>query len=340
MKVCIISGFAVETIAPLHPSYSGLEWMVGVLGMELAREHEVTVIATEGSKIPNCEVVEVIKPHWSREAEKVAFERYKHLLPQFDAIIDSTHWKDSWAAKKENPSLPFIFWYHDWFNTSSPCPVEAVHVAPSKAHAEHLSKYLGKVHTIHHGIPVEHFPFRKDRDEFLLYLGRITPYKGVHEAIKIAKETNHHLIIAGEDHNVEDPDYVWAVMKACQRCRFEYLGRIDLKTKLDLLSRAKALVYPLLPPYMGVFELILAESLACGAPVIVTDRGSPKEVVKHGETGFVVEKPDDMIKAVKEVEEIDPKACRKWVEENFSSRVMAKRFNSLTKSIAYGNQTW
>lgn len=330
MRICIISGFAIETVAPLHPSYAGLEFVVGNLGMELGKEHNVTTIAAEGSKVPNCKVIEVVKPHWSREIEKVAFEKYKDLLPQFDVIIDHTHWKDSWILKKEHPSLPMIFAYHDWFNCSSPCPVKVTHVAPSKAHADHLSRYLGHVHVIHHGIPVELYPFKEEKDDFLLYLGRIAPYKGAHIAIELAEKVGMHLKIAGMDIHTEDPDYIWWVMKKAQERGFDYLGMVDLRTKLKLLSKAKAVVLPYTEPYRCVFDLVQVEAMACGTPVVIADRDSAEhEIIVDGKTGFICKSESDFLDALSKIDEIRPKDCRKHVEKHFSSERMAKDFSKL-----------
>lgn len=50
---------------------------------------------------------------------------------------------------------------------------------------------------IHNGLPVEEFPFCKDKGEYLVSLAMISPVKGIHNAIVIAKHSNHKLIIIG-----------------------------------------------------------------------------------------------------------------------------------------------
>jgi len=96
----------------------------------------------------------------------------------------------------------------------------------------------------------------------------------------------------------------------------EIIGQVDVRTKARLIKDAKCLLYPIQWP--EPFGLVMAEAMACGTPVVAIRNGSVPEVIVDGKTGFIVNSVDEMVEAVKHVDEIDPKDCRAWVAERFS----------------------
>src|SRR5207253_11414287 len=101
------------------------------------------------------------------------------------------------------------------------------------------------------------------------------------------------------------------------------LMELEHEEKADLLSRAKAVLFPI--DWDEPFGLVMTEAMACGTPVIATPRGSVPEIVVDGETGFIVpvdEYPRRAAEALERVKEIDPHACRRRVEERFSKEAM------------------
>jgi glycosyltransferase involved in cell wall biosynthesis len=103
-----------------------------------------------------------------------------------------------------------------------------------------------------------------------------------------------------------------------------YLGEVDFKTKVEYLSRAKALLYPV--QYEEFFGLALVEALATGTPVIGFPRGFVAEIVKDGITGYFVRSSEEMCKAMKRVDELNRRECRRDAEERFSSRAMTEKY--------------
>ena len=185
-----------------------------------------------------------------------------------------------------------------------------VFVCPSNAHAEHVSLMASRpVKTIYHGIPIEEYPFKEEKKDYLLFLGRMSPYKGADRAIKIAKEAGENLIIAGMDENVESRDYVFNVMKKANENGFSYLGKVSLEKKLELLADAKVVLLPYREEYMGVFEIVFVEAMSCMTPVITTRLGSAEEeIIIDGETGFLVE--NDFQSAINRLDEVSNEQCR------------------------------
>nr|QBN22288.1 glycosyltransferase [uncultured bacterium] len=201
--------------------------------------------------------------------------------------------------------------HHDWNPLDLNDIVADEFVCPSHAHAEHVSLMASRpVKTVHHGIPIEEYPFKEEKKDYLLFLGRMSPYKGADRAVEIAKEVGEELIVAGMDENVESQDYVFKVMKKANEYGFSYLGKVSLEKKLELLADAKAVLLPYRREYMGVFEIIFVEAMACMTPVITTRLGSAEEeVIKDGETGFLVER--DFQSAIGRLDEIENEQCRK-----------------------------
>jgi glycosyltransferase involved in cell wall biosynthesis len=105
------------------------------------------------------------------------------------------------------------------------------------------------------------------------------------------------------------------------------LGEITLREKVDLLAGARAVLFPI--DWDEPFGLVMTEAMACGTPVIATPRGSVPEVVADGQTGFVVgveDYADRAADALGRIDQIDPAACRSWVEERFSKQVMVEGY--------------
>ena len=81
------------------------------------------------------------------------------------------------------------------------------------------------------------------------------------------------------------------------------------------------------------FGLSVVEALACGTPVIASNRGSMPELIDHGVTGFLVDSMDDAVEAIGRIGEIDRAACRAALAARFSVDRMADRYLDLYRSL-------
>jgi glycosyltransferase involved in cell wall biosynthesis len=199
-------------------------------------------------------------------------------------------------------------------------------VAISEADRRHDLRYAA---TIHHGIRPEDFPFEPHGGEDLLFFGRIHPDKGVAEAITAARRADRRLIMAGI---VQDQEYHHAcVAPAIDNRSVVYLGPVGGATRVKTLGSARALLH--LINFNEPFGLSVVEALACGTPVIANDRGSMRELIDHGVTGFLVNSIDDAVAAIGRIGEIDRVACRAAVIARFSVERMADRYLELYRSL-------
>ncbi|MHB8870433.1 MAG: glycosyltransferase [Thermoleophilia bacterium] len=180
--------------------------------------------------------------------------------------------------------------------------------------------------TVHHGIDLAGFTFRPTAGEYLLFFGRIHPDKGAHEAIQIARQTGRRLIMAGV---IQDEAYFRTQVEPhLDGDRVTYVGSADPARRDELLGGALALLHPI--AFDEPFGLSVVEAMACGTPVVAFERGSMREVIADGETGFLVESVEEAVGVigaagaggdggtVGSLAAIDRSACRRWVEEHFS----------------------
>ena len=183
--------------------------------------------------------------------------------------------------------------------------------------------------TIHHGIRPEDFPFDPFGGDDLLFFGRIHPDKGTAEAITAANRAGRRLIIAGIVQDAEYHDK--CVIPAVANGTAVWLGAVGGAERAKVLGSARALLH--LINFNEPFGLSVVEALACGTPVIANDRGSMRELIDHGVTGFLVDSVDAAVDAIGRIGEIDRAACRAAVSKRFTVDRMADRYLDLYRSL-------
>ncbi len=188
---------------------------------------------------------------------------------------------------------------------------------------------LDYIATIYHGIPVADYPFCNDPDDYLLFLGRIHPDKGTHEAIKVAQRAGARLIIAGI---VQDEKYFEEMVAPyVNGDQIRYIGPVGMPEKGELLGRARALLH--LIAFDEPFGLSVVEAMACGTPVVAIERGSMRELIGDAKTGFLVANSDEAANKVHSIDRIDRGTCRAWVEEHFTQQRMVEEYLRVYRMI-------
>lgn len=188
--------------------------------------------------------------------------------------------------------------------------------------------------TVYHGIKMEEFQFEPHPSDYLLFFGRIHPDKGVHEAIKIAKHCEKHLIIAGI---IQDQSYYEKhVEPMLQKNKIEYIGSVGPEKRNRLLGNASVLLHPI--HFEEPFGLSVVESMACGTPVIAFNRGSMPELIKDGYNGYLVNNVDEAVDAINDLSNIRRIDCRTHVEQNFTIDRMANEYEKVYRKILTQNE--
>jgi glycosyltransferase involved in cell wall biosynthesis len=165
-----------------------------------------------------------------------------------------------------------------------------------------------------------------EKEPYLLCLARITPDKGQHLAIEVARRAGMRLVLAGKVEGIPAATNYFEqfIAPAVDGDRVVHLDNVAGEAKARLLARARALLAPL--QWEEPFGLAMVEAMASGTPVIALRRGAAPELVAEGRTGFVVDDTDGMVAAVRSVAGIDPWACAELARERFSPAAMASAY--------------
>ena len=186
--------------------------------------------------------------------------------------------------------------------------------------------------TIHHGIPVDDFPFDPEGSDDLLFFGRMHPDKGAAEAVQVARETGRRLVMCGI---VQDEGYFERTVEPfVDGDRIVYRGAVGGEDRTRALGSARALLH--LIGFDEPFGLSVVEAMACGTPVIAFNRGSMPELIDDGVTGFLVDTVEQAVEAVARVDQLDRAACRRAVEARFSVARMADAYLRLYRRLLDG----
>jgi glycosyltransferase involved in cell wall biosynthesis len=192
-------------------------------------------------------------------------------------------------------------------------------------------RHAGWIGTVYHGLPAQLLRFQDRPGEYLAFLGRVSPEKGLDRAIAIATACGVRLRVAAKV-DPADRDYFAADIQPLLDNPFvEFIGEIGEDDKSDFLGGARALLFPINWP--EPFGLVLIEALACGLPVVAFNNGSVPEIIEDGVTGFVVNTVDEAVAATRRISAISRRACRAAFERRFSASRMASDYVRLYEQL-------
>ena len=173
------------------------------------------------------------------------------------------------------------------------------------------------------GIDLSVYQFCSEPKQQLAWLGRISPEKGLEDALAVANSTNISLKIMGK---IQDESYWQKIQQDYPNAPFEYLGFLSTKEMQQVVRQCRALI--MTPRWVEAFGNVAIEALACGVPVISYSRGGPASIIQDGETGFLVE-PDSvagLIEATKRLDRINRQACRDTAQKVFFLELLGELF--------------
>jgi glycosyltransferase involved in cell wall biosynthesis len=271
------------------------------------------------------------------DAEYDALMRYKDQLCAFDIIHTHDWFGLHYKLKVENPKLNICHTHHghlavDWWKTSSPpFPLNMFAISDFMNVEQKSVGFPSR--TVYNGVDMNKYGYKEAKGTRLLFVGRVDTFKRPEIAIQVAKRLGMGLdIVAGTF--VQSDEFMRAIKSECDGEKIRWIEDPSQEEKVRLMQEAMVLISP---GKMGEpFGLMNAEAMACGTPVICSDDGAQREVVKHGVTGFVCKEIEDMVDAVFHVEEIKPDVCRKHVQDNFSREVMATNYLNAYSDIIAG----
>lgn len=186
--------------------------------------------------------------------------------------------------------------------------------------------------TVPHGLPPDLHTFvPRGRGDYLAFLGRMSPEKGVERAIAIAKGSGVRLKIAAKIDDANAVYYREVIQPLLRGSHVEYVGEINDADKSEFLGNAIALLFPI--DWPEPFGLVMIEAMACGTPVITFDRGSVPEVIEDGVSGLIVRDDDGAVAAVPIAASLDRRRVRQAFERRFTVMTMAKNYLALYERL-------
>jgi glycosyltransferase involved in cell wall biosynthesis len=344
-----------EAVPPF--GYGGTERVVSTLTEELVRRgHDVTLFASADSQTSARLVPIVSQSLWHHEppcndfaAHRAAiFGTILREIDQFDVV--HSHLDHHGFRLAGAPGRPMVTTLHGRLDLPHLFPTyqafaELPLVSISEAQRRPLLRANWQA-TVHHGIDLDAFKFVPAVGRYLAFLGRISPDKGLHIAIRVARRAGMPLMIAARPPLpfANDPEarrdreyYEQVVQPLLHEPGVELIGQVGGADKETFLGEAAALVFPIRWP--EPFGLVMPEALACGTPVIAFREGSVPEILAHGVTGFIGHVEDDLVAAVERIDEIDRARCRLEVEMRFSPAAMAERYEAVFERLLEGSST-
>ncbi len=201
-----------------------------------------------------------------------------------------------------------------------------------------LAPNLNYVATVYNGVNVASFTVLPSPGDYLIVLGRMSPDKGIHLAIRVAQQSGRRLVLAGIVPAENQAYFEQQVQPHLKAGSVEFVGPVDHAQKNHWLSRAYASLH--LVTYEEAFGLTMTESMACGTPVIAVHRGSVPEVVEDGQTGFVIPVGGDdaVVEAARQalvrVDALDRQQVRATVQRRFDTERMVEGYERTYKTIS------
>lgn len=188
--------------------------------------------------------------------------------------------------------------------------------------------------TVYHGLPLSSYRVCPQPGDYLAFLGRASPEKGLHSAIEIARRAGWPIRIAAKVDAVDQSYFDSRVRPLLHLPGVEFIGEIGESEKNAFLGNARALLFPI--DWPEPFGLVMIEAMACGTPVIAYPCGAVPEVLEDGVTGFVVDGIEAAVAAVERTAELDRRACRASFERRFSARRMATDYLEVYRRLLHG----
>lgn len=321
------------------PGYGGIEWVVAALADGfVGLGHDVTLFASAGSHT-RAELVSFFDPAPGPSQIGVTYLEAVHALgayelaDRFDVVHDHSGFVGLTLATRS--AVPVVHTVHGPLN---PDAVRFYEMLGDRVHLIGISDaqmrpgpHLNWAGRVHNGIPLDHYPFREEKEDFLLFVGRVNREKGPEIAVEVAKRVGMPLVMVAAMKEQFERDYWRDEVEPCLTGSERILGEVSNGEKAAWMGRARAVLFPIQWP--EPFGLVMTESMACGTPVIAFAQGAAPEVIADGVTGFLVETIDQMCEAVGRIGEIDPNACRALVAERFSAEVMVRGYEAAFERV-------
>ncbi len=349
---------------PVGPLGSGLGGGVELTVTNLARVltargHRVAIAAPAGSKLPNDSPIELVQisGEWQLPAQTQSrsvpiitgsalskmWNHARQVQPQYDLLVNFAY---DWLPFYLTPFFDTPIAHFVSMGSLSDAIDEAI-AHTSKQYPETLGAYtrsqantftqtaVEQWQILGSGIDLEQYDYCDRPNDALAWVGRISPEKGLEDAVTAAVIADRPLKVFGK---LENPTYWQSVQQLIAEApvQIDYCGFLSTAELQKALGQSQALLVT--PHWIEAFGIVAIEALACGVPVIAYRQGGPAETVRNGKTGWLVDPGDvnGLAKAIARIAQIDRRQCRHAAETTYSLTAWGDRFEQWFYKILSG----
>jgi UDP-glucose:tetrahydrobiopterin glucosyltransferase len=310
----------------------------------LLQGHKVTVLAPEGSILSNVDLQTVsgnlqVSMQFLGRTEAMylpdnsvlanLWERSRELQQDYDIVINFAYdWLPFYLTPFFKTPVAHLVSMCSLTDTMDRVIHQIAQTFPKSLsfHSQIQAKTFGftKARCIGNSLDLNLYNYCSDPQNYLAWVGRISPEKGIEDAIAVSQATGLELRVYGI---LQDLDYWESQKHKFPKAVINYRGFLRTEALQEELRHSKALL--MTPRWVEAFGNVAIEALACGVPVVSYRRGGPIEIVQDGITGFLVE-PDSvegLVQALNHIHTIDRRACRLHAENEYSLSVFGDRLN-------------
>lgn len=357
MKIAIMVRGFLQTPVPNDIAYSPAKIAKSIAEGLTKNGHTVDFYGPEGTKleVTNVETCN-LRPLATEMAEfdsKVSttdlFSDYRFSLydtvmartmlerakaGEYDCVIFN-HFESALPLASLFPEVPIVYVLHDFMDDERREAIE-FHSSPNQYfisisdNQRRNAPDLNYAATVYNGIHPDFFAYEEQAEDYLMFSGRITPSKGVKEAVQAAIQSGRRLLIAGSL-SKQDFWYFDENVKPFLNDKILFLGMLDKAQIIKYYQKAQAVLMPV--QWEEPFGLTMAEANACGTPVIAFNRGAVQEVIKNNKTGYVVDNSAEMILAIDKLDKIKRQDCHDHAKRHFKESRMVKDYEVALQNI-------
>ncbi len=341
MRIAQITSIYIPVPPPTH---GGTELVVNLLAEELVRRgHDLHLYASGDSRAAGAlhAVVDQatldrsdVTLYIEKELEtRNAFELYR-AADHYD--VAHAHWPVLAPYFASFTSTPTLITYHyieqelhDYYRREIPALFP---VCVSRKQAELLGE--PGLPVVHNGLDMNRIPFNRTPEDYLVLVARMTPSKGVVEAIRIARAAGERLVLIGPVSRYlpwSRAFYDEQVAPHVDGDRVMHISEAPNHRTLGIVSRAKAFLFPL--QWDEPFGLAMVEAMACGTPVVAFERGSVPELIADGVSGLIIGSEEEAARALPVAASLDRRAVRSHAEERFTHQRMVDGYEALYREL-------
>ena len=324
LKIVEVSGPDSSIRYPIVKD-GGRERVIEWISQELAKTQMVTVIAQSESHIDSCEILGV--PHTEGLEPTNFFQSFKQNFGMLDCDILHIHHPKYLLFSEHIKARKIVLTHHGLYKDMG---YFRENYSFTETYVSHYLRSIMDINssgvTIHNPIPSDEYPLIESKKEFdLLFIGDCNKkVKRLDIALSVAERMNIKLVVAGK----ADNDLI------CQLDKLSfvrYIGEVNQATKLDLMSKSKAVICPNDAP--EAFCLVAAEANAIGTPVLSSNNGGLPEVIEHGLSGFICKTIEDHIHYYGQLNTLNSKNIRETVFSKFDVSIISQNYLNFFNSI-------